>query len=521
MTLTPANLAIRSVHLFKQCFPIIFLILLGFALNKCITNWARDQIYDLGKPRNVPELSADEMASTANGADASQTAQQAEEPVSGPVKGWITDYESEPTLEGDVIRSLAIYFEEARKSAKAADKDKPGDLDGETYKRLEKELGSKGKPSRQVILDLLFDKSDSRPLPPRVWDIDRGLKPEECDWFLPDVKCFFRRAVKKEIDHVYRQFRDPKRDLFADYIKEKLGDQAPLTVDEASALIVEMLTAAEREMRTEISRLFYLYRLSSLVAWFSLALVLIRALTDILARNLSEGKARPHLSFDTETGLLAPEDQPKPQADFRFAGDVGETFYIRRGFDITGAPDKLSWPQPTTAVVRRILGSFYAMNQLTLFDGPAPAIRMTSGRHLIEIKIKANNRIYFDPRRLFAFTDGIRLAPRLNLRFVATPFHRLFHFCAEGEGRLLLICDGIPDKGDTGRTSVRPDRIVAWSGDCSMMVRGGTRWRDIYLSGSQVSFADGSYAVVDVQTKIARPWLRGGIRLFPIYLCRI
>ncbi len=351
-----------------------------------------------------------------------------------------------------------------------------------------------------------------------------SLQPPDCK--LHQVDCHVIRKVKIAIVDAYDFTRERQlnrlHEMTSDF-SELSGAEAEKRIREIELYLSATLDATKRSVRNVIADVFWTVRSLNLLATMVLIVAAIKSFAYIFAR----------VAFKSETGNSLPIEHIEPEIleanditprirsgfdpEYIFEpGNFGK-IYIKPALSPSGSSQGIAWPQPSKAILRRLVSGTYKMVKVDPNEDRSDtiSIQTSQGRQFIEWTLEAGERVYFSQGNLAAFSGTIRLETHVSLSLSAMSFGRMFYSIAEGPGILVLRTFGKPEVYRSGENSraIDPLRFIGWSDRAHFHINSSSSLENIYFHSAQIRFSHGGAAIGDVSENGKRG--AGAIRFIP------
>lgn len=356
--------------------------------------------------------------------------------------------------------------------------------------------------------DIILDQYDE------IFPTGEGLKsavpslvPPSCSW--DQVGCRIVREIKIAVVDAYQSTRSRYRATVEKHAVE-LAEQSDVQVSETTEAIESELSLAVHTIKlrakSTIEQVFWTNRAINLIMSTFLIVIAIKSFAYVTARIVYGNRllGAHTISIDAPSAQSNPEQNIVAGFDPEYelqCTDFGK-FYVKPSLSLSGRSQSVSWPQPLSAVLRRILAGTYKMIELDpAVEEPGDVtIRETEGREFVEWVLGAEDVVFFSMGNLAAFSETTSIETRVSLNFMAMAYGQMLFTIARGPGILLLRTRGKPDVfvADNPGKSVDAHRYIAWSESAAFVVSSSTKYRDIYFHSAQISYVSGGAAIVDV-----------------------
>ena len=355
-----------------------------------------------------------------------------------------------------------------------------------------------------------------------------SLRPPSCSWY--QIGCQITRHIKIAIVDSYQDIRNRYRSVLEAQIKElaeKSDESLQESVTEMEAGLTLAMHDAEQTVRGSVARIFWTNRTLNLIMSMILIVISIKSLAYIFTRVAFKGELGQAVSMDFAKVATPQPTAPRIEAGYEpeyalCKNDYGK-FYIKPGLSPSGRTQGVAWPQPTRAALRRVFAGCYKMIVIdpAQEEKGAATIQSSEGKQFVEWELGPSEEVLFSLRNLAGISETIEIETHVSLNLMAMAFGRMFYSVAKGPGILVLRTYGRPDvyvdNDDT--KSIDPARYIAWSRTATFSINSSTKPKDIYFHVSQLSFAGGGGAIVDVSEQGLRR--AGAIRFIPPVLLPI
>jgi hypothetical protein len=277
-------------------------------------------------------------------------------------------------------------------------------------------------------------------------------------------------------------------DARAAWANRGVSDEVGAAMDGLDARIAAMRAGALREA----GRLFLLHDLLRLLAWLTLAFVVVKSFLYVLALELYHRDESASMGFD---------DAVPVQGEYR----SGKRVTIDRAFTVplitrkqlSNADNHVRFaPWPGSAPIARLWhrryflftrGTFLSDADPDAAPGADPGLARGmvasagGGEAIVEWRMQPGEEVVFGYRDFFGASENVRLRSEISLRLSSLLLGRIFFRIAQcpadgGEGRLLLKADvELVDQAQI--RAVPPERMIAWNRHARFSIHSGrTAW---------------------------------------------
>jgi hypothetical protein len=172
------------------------------------------------------------------------------------------------------------------------------------------------------------------------------------------------------------------------------------------------------------------------------------------------------------------------QHPFKLCLPEGGKFYAKRRFAHVGPPPEISFPQPWSSLIARLLYGTWCLYRIHASEGTVDAeYRASEGHRFVVIELEKDETVCFHHHNLVGFSGEVTLSTAVSLQLAAMSLGRVFFHLAKGPGFLVLESHGEPQIIEDLKTdgALPPSRLLCWSKDTEFSLIGSTRDSQVLL----------------------------------------